>query len=43
MNIHYIPQLTDEGIEEYNTDEYMPLYSSVPRNIKVYYSVTPNR
>jgi hypothetical protein len=35
----YILQLTDEATEEYNTDEYMSLYSSVPRNIKVYSSV----
>jgi hypothetical protein len=42
-NIAYIPQLTDETIEEYNTDEYMILYSSVPMNIILYSSVTYNR
>jgi hypothetical protein len=35
MNVGYIPRLTDEPTEEYNTDEYMPLYSSVPRNIYI--------
>jgi hypothetical protein len=45
--------IIDKVIEEYNTDEYMPLYSSVSKNIKVYYltdeyiriysSVTHNR
>jgi hypothetical protein len=43
MNICYIPQLTDEVTKEYNADEYMTLYSSVPMNIKVYSSVTPNQ
>jgi hypothetical protein len=33
MNVVYLPQLTDESTEEYNTDEYMALYSLVPRNI----------
>jgi hypothetical protein len=33
MNVVYIPQLTEEATEEYNIDEYMPLYSLVPRNI----------
>jgi hypothetical protein len=28
---------------EYNVDEYMPLYSSVPRNIKVNSSVMSNQ
>jgi hypothetical protein len=26
MNVAYIPRLTDEATEEYNADEYMPLY-----------------
>jgi hypothetical protein len=26
MNIHYIPRLTDEGTDEYNINEYMPLF-----------------
>jgi hypothetical protein len=28
MNIHYIPRLTDEGTDEYNINEYMPLFIS---------------
>lgn len=35
--------ITDEVTEEYNSDEYMTLYSSVPMNIKLYSSVTSNR
>jgi hypothetical protein len=35
--------LTDETIVEYKIDEYMSLYSSVLRNIKVYFSVTCNQ
>jgi hypothetical protein len=31
-----ISRLTDETTEEYNDDEYMPLYFSVSRNIKLY-------
>jgi hypothetical protein len=36
MKISYLPQLTDEETEEYNADEYMTIYSSIPRNMKVY-------
>jgi hypothetical protein len=36
MNIAYITRLTDEATEENNADEYMPLYSSVPKNILEY-------
>jgi hypothetical protein len=36
INIAYIPQLTDETTEKYNVDEYMLLYWSVPRNIKLH-------
>jgi hypothetical protein len=43
MNISYIPQLTDEVTEEYNSDEYMTRYSSVLRNIQIYSSVTRNQ
>jgi hypothetical protein len=43
MNVVYIPRLTDEATEEYNAAEYLPLYLSVPKNIKVYSSVTCNR
>jgi hypothetical protein len=42
-DIDYIPWLTDEATEEYNANEYMSLYLSVPMNIKVYFSVTCNR
>jgi hypothetical protein len=30
-NIIYIPRLTDETTEGYKVDEYMALYSSVPK------------
>jgi hypothetical protein len=43
MNIHYISRLTDEEIEEDNADEYMSIYLSVARNIKVYSSVIRNQ
>jgi hypothetical protein len=42
-NLVYPPRLTNEETEEYNTDEYMTLYSSVPRNIKLYSSIMYNR
>jgi hypothetical protein len=42
-NIVYIYQLTDERTEEYKVNEYMTLYSLIPRNIKLYYLVTCNR
>jgi hypothetical protein len=42
-NIVYIPQLIDETTMEYKVDEYMTLYSSVPKNIKLYSSVTCNQ
>jgi hypothetical protein len=32
----YIPRLSNETTEEYNVDEYMTLYSSVPWNIRGY-------
>jgi hypothetical protein len=35
--------ITDEVTEEYNADKYMPLYSLVPMNIKVYFSIITNR
>jgi hypothetical protein len=43
MNMYYISRLTDEKTEEYNTDEYMLLYLSISRNIKVYFSIIPNQ
>jgi hypothetical protein len=43
MNISYIPRLTDEVSEKYNSDEYMSLYSSIARNIKLYSSVMSNQ
>jgi hypothetical protein len=42
MNISYISRLTGEVTKEYNSDEYMSLYSLVPRNIQIYSSVTSN-
>jgi hypothetical protein len=41
-NIIYIPRLTDKTTVEYKADEYMALSSSVPRNIKLYSSITCN-
>jgi hypothetical protein len=38
----FIPQLTDKAIEKYNAYVYMPLYLSVPRDIKIYLSVMSN-
>jgi hypothetical protein len=35
--------ITDEVTEEYNADKYMSLHSSVPMNIKVYFSIITNR
>jgi hypothetical protein len=34
-NIGYIPQLTDEPTEEYNADEYMPIYSPATSNRQI--------
>jgi hypothetical protein len=40
-NIVYIYQLTDERTEEYKVNEYMTLYSSIPRNIVEARPTTP--
>jgi uncharacterized protein YutD len=34
INISFISELIDEVIEEYNSNEYMPLYSSVLEKYK---------
>jgi hypothetical protein len=41
-NLVHICQLTDKNPDEYNSDEYNKLYSSVPRNICIYSLVTYN-
>jgi hypothetical protein len=41
--ISYIPRLTDEVTEEYNSGEYISIYSSISRNINLYSSVMSNQ
>jgi hypothetical protein len=39
----FISPFLYESIEEYNTDKYRSIYSSISRNLKLYFSVISSR